>query len=190
MYLEPAEICPWENTFSLNSVNQRINNSGFSFPSRTRSLVSKEHTFSLVVFESVGISFLKRPQNSKQLKTFLGMLHFYWDMFPKHSHLLAPLNKLASMKGKDWIGEQLSRRNLNWQRRCWQNRLLWYFLTLKSHQSIHWCQWPTTRSNSCVRWETTWILYSENQFRSTKLHRWQEGVAGNYWRIQGIWGNG
>ena len=42
------------------------------------------------------------PKNSKQLKIFLGIVNFYQDMFPKRSHFLAPFNKLASMKGKDW----------------------------------------------------------------------------------------
>ena len=41
-------------------------------------------------------------KNSKQLKMFLGMVNFYQDMFPKRSHFLAPLNKLASKNGKDW----------------------------------------------------------------------------------------
>ena len=42
------------------------------------------------------------PKNSKQLKIFFGMVNFYQDMFPKHSHFLVPLNKLAPKKGKDW----------------------------------------------------------------------------------------
>ena len=43
-----------------------------------------------------------RPKNSKQLKMFLGVVNFYQAMFPKYSHFLAPLNKLASKKVKDW----------------------------------------------------------------------------------------
>jgi len=50
LYLELAKSCAYENTFSLNSVNQRINNSGFSFPSRTSSFVLKEHTLLVVTF--------------------------------------------------------------------------------------------------------------------------------------------
>ena len=30
------------------------------------------------------------------------MVNFYQDIFLKRSHFLAPLNKLASKKGKDW----------------------------------------------------------------------------------------
>ena len=43
-----------------------------------------------------------RQKNSKQLQIFLGMMNFYRDLFLKRSHFLAPLNKLASKKGKDW----------------------------------------------------------------------------------------
>ena len=45
---------------------------------------------------------IMKPNNAKQLKMFLGMVNFYRDMFPKRSHFLSPLNKLASKKGKDW----------------------------------------------------------------------------------------
>ena len=32
------------------------------------------------------------PQNSKQLKRFLGMINFYRDVFKRRSHILSPLN--------------------------------------------------------------------------------------------------
>ena len=35
------------------------------------------------------------PQNSKQLKRFLGMINFYRDVFKRRSHILSPLNDLA-----------------------------------------------------------------------------------------------
>ena len=43
---------------------------------------------------------LEAPKNTKQLKMFLGMVNFYRDMWKRHSHILAPLNKLAGKKGK------------------------------------------------------------------------------------------
>ena len=46
---------------------------------------------------------MKAPTNRRQLKMFLGMVNFYRDMWPRRSHILAPLNKLAGIKSnKEW----------------------------------------------------------------------------------------
>jgi hypothetical protein len=42
---------------------------------------------------------IQRPQTVKQLRSFLGAVNFYHDMFPKHSHILAPLTALVGGKG-------------------------------------------------------------------------------------------
>ena len=39
---------------------------------------------------------------------FLGMINFYRDMWPRRSHILAPLNKLAGIKSnKQWVWEEI-----------------------------------------------------------------------------------
>jgi hypothetical protein len=42
---------------------------------------------------------LKRPETVKQLRSFIGAVNFYRDMFPQRSHILAPLTALTSGKG-------------------------------------------------------------------------------------------
>lgn len=49
---------------------------------------------------------LQRPQTAKQLRSFLGAVNFYRDMYPRRSHILAPLTKLTGLKGKvPWTAE-------------------------------------------------------------------------------------
>jgi hypothetical protein len=49
---------------------------------------------------------IKPPQTVKQLRAFLGAVNFYRDMYPKRSHILAPLTKLSGGKGQlNWTPE-------------------------------------------------------------------------------------
>jgi len=43
------------------------------------------------------------PKTRKQLRSFIGMVNYYRDMWPQRSHLLAPLSSLTSSTAKwDW----------------------------------------------------------------------------------------
>ena len=48
---------------------------------------------------------MERPQNIKQLRSFLGLVTYYRDMWPKRSHILAPLTNLTGKKTYDWTDE-------------------------------------------------------------------------------------
>ena len=46
------------------------------------------------------------PTTRKQLRSFIGMVNYYRDMWPQRSHLLAPLSSLTSAKAKwNWTSE-------------------------------------------------------------------------------------
>ena len=42
---------------------------------------------------------LKRPETVKQLRSFIGAVTYYRDMYPKRSHILAPLTALVGGRG-------------------------------------------------------------------------------------------
>jgi hypothetical protein len=51
---------------------------------------------------------MKPPTNATELRTFLGMVTYYRDMWPRRSHILAPFTKLAVLKKGakiDWTPE-------------------------------------------------------------------------------------
>ena len=50
---------------------------------------------------------LERPRTVKQLRSFIGAVNFYRDMYPQRSHIMAPLTKLTSSKGSSlsWLPE-------------------------------------------------------------------------------------
>ena len=49
---------------------------------------------------------LAPPKTKKQLRSFIGMVNYYRDLWPKRPELLAPLSSLTSKKVKfEWTQE-------------------------------------------------------------------------------------
>ena len=51
---------------------------------------------------------MKPPSNATELRTFLGMITYYRDMWPRRSHILAPFTALSGLPKKakiDWTNE-------------------------------------------------------------------------------------
>ena len=51
---------------------------------------------------------MQAPTNLKQLGSFLGLVMFYWDMWPKQSHILGPLTDLLGTNRFTWGKAQLN----------------------------------------------------------------------------------
>ena len=49
---------------------------------------------------------MRAPTNAKELRLFLGMVTYYRDMWPRCSHILAPLAALVKSKEFRWGTEQ------------------------------------------------------------------------------------
>jgi len=55
---------------------------------------------------------LAAPRNLKQLRSFLGMINYYRDMWTRRSHILAPLHNLLR-KGTRWSWNSEHQRAFN-----------------------------------------------------------------------------
>ena len=49
---------------------------------------------------------MEQPTNQTQLQSFLGMVNYYHDMWPRWTHILAPLTNLMGKKKFQWNKEQ------------------------------------------------------------------------------------
>ena len=49
---------------------------------------------------------IKEPTTQKQLRSFIGAITFYKDMWKRRSHILAPLTNLSGKRTFEWNPEQ------------------------------------------------------------------------------------
>ena len=96
----------------IEIVLQRLQDKGFRANLRKSFFMQKEVEYLGYLLTADGIKpqpkkveameRMQPPKNVKQVKQFLGMVNFYRDLWPRRSHILAPLNKLSAVKKKDF----------------------------------------------------------------------------------------
>ena len=64
--------------------------------------------------ESRGNSCIKAPIKVKDLHRFLGMVQYYWDLWAKHSEMLAPLTDLVGECGFSKLNKAQRKREKPW----------------------------------------------------------------------------
>ena len=76
------------------------------------------------------------PTYQKQVQTFIGVINYYFDMWPSQSHTLAPLTRLASIKWKfKWTQvEQCAFKKTNY---IMANNTLFTYLGFNETFKIH-----------------------------------------------------
>ena len=97
----------------METVLKRLNDIGFRANLRKSFFMQQEVEYLGFLLTSDGIkpqpkkieamTRIKPPTNSKQLKQFLGMVNFYQDVWPRRSHVLAPLQDCPLQLVK-WTG--------------------------------------------------------------------------------------
>ncbi len=87
---------------------------------------------------------IKRPNNVKELRHFLGMVQYYCHMWAKHSEMLAPLSDLVGecgetkttrknkVKKKPWQWDSITKKHLTTSKRPSQKRWYWPIQTSQS----------------------------------------------------------
>ena len=103
----------WDNhLIVLDKVCKRLENKGFSVNPLKCEFGVKESDFLGHWLTPKGVKPLRKkiqgiidmeaPTNLNQLRSFLGMVTYYRDMWPKRSHILSPLTELMGSKEYKW----------------------------------------------------------------------------------------
>jgi len=79
---------------------------------------------------------LAAPKNLKQVRSFLGMIIYYRDIWIRRSHILAPLNTLLR-KGKRWSWDSEHQRAFNDIKRIIAKQTLLHYPNFNKPFEIH-----------------------------------------------------
>jgi transposase InsO family protein len=127
----------WEDHLSkIDTVLTRLENAGLKVNGLKSFFGRKEFEYLGYILTPDGVKPVPKkvegmlaiapPKNVKQLRSFLGMVNYYRDMWIRRSHILAPLNAL-NKKGRKWEwGEEHQRAFDNIKRVMAKETLLHY----------------------------------------------------------------
>ena len=137
----------WENHLEqIDEVLTRLENAGLKINGLKSFFGRKEFEYLGYILTPEGVKPVQKkikamldiaaPKNQKQLRSFIGMVNYYRDMWIRRSHLLAPLNAL-NRKGVKWQWGQAEQKAFDSIKRVMAKETLLHYPDFNKPFEIH-----------------------------------------------------